>query len=126
MDYNQLVIVRHTTNFEAMVSFYRDGLGLDVVESWDDPGNRGVVLAATGAMSGVHLEVLDLNNLTVPDTAPVNLELSFRFEDVTAWHDELVARGVAIARGLEDAPWGKRSFGVDDPDGLRIWCHQDL
>jgi hypothetical protein len=33
---------------------------------------------------------------------------------------------VTIARGLEDAPWGHRSFGIDDPDGFRIWYYQDL
>jgi len=28
--------------------------------------------------------------------------------------------GVPIARGIEDTPWSHRSFGVDDPNGLRI------
>jgi uncharacterized glyoxalase superfamily protein PhnB len=37
-----------------------------------------------------------------------------------------MARGVRIARGLEDAPWGHRSFRVDDPAGFRIWYYQDM
>jgi uncharacterized glyoxalase superfamily protein PhnB len=28
---------------------------------------------------------------------------------------------VTIVREVKDEPWGHRSFGVDDPDGLRIW-----
>lgn len=126
MKFNQLTIIRHTANFEAMLSFYQDGLGLDVVEAWNKPNNRGAVLSAAGAMSGVRLEVLDLDNLAVPDMAPANLDLSFYVDDATAWHDELAARDVAIARGLEDVPWGLRSFGVDDPDGLRIWFQQEI
>jgi hypothetical protein len=39
---------------------------------------------------------------------------------------ELIQRGIPIVRGLEDAPWGHRSFGIDDPDGLRIWYYQDM
>ena len=40
--------------------------------------------------------------------------------------DALVEAGAAVVRGLEDTPWGHRSFGLDDPDGLRIWLVQDL
>ena len=40
--------------------------------------------------------------------------------------DQLSERGVIVACGLEDAPWGHRSFGIDDPDGFRIWFYQDM
>ena len=52
--------------------------------------------------------------------------LSIEVNDVDAWHDQLVQSGVTIARALENAPWGHRSFGIDDPDGFRIWYYQDL
>jgi uncharacterized glyoxalase superfamily protein PhnB len=51
--------------------------------------------------------------------------LSLEVEDVDRWHGQLIGAGVSIARGLEDAPWGHRSFGVDDPGGFRIWIYQD-
>lgn len=39
---------------------------------------------------------------------------------------QLEVSGARIARGLEDTPWGHRSFGLDDPGGLRIWIVEDL
>jgi uncharacterized glyoxalase superfamily protein PhnB len=72
------------------------------------------------------IEVLELGQEAVPNTKPVNVVLSMEVEDVDKWHDELTERGVIIMRGLEDAPWGHRSFGVDDPDGFRIWYYQDM
>ena len=61
-----------------------------------------------------------------PGVKPVNVVLSIEVNVVDEWHDELIKRGITIARGLEDAPWGHRSFGIDDPDGFRIWYYQDM
>jgi uncharacterized glyoxalase superfamily protein PhnB len=52
--------------------------------------------------------------------------LSIEVTAVDEWHDQLLARGEIIARGLENAPWGHRSFGIDDLDGFRIWYYQDM
>jgi catechol 2,3-dioxygenase-like lactoylglutathione lyase family enzyme len=39
-------------------------------------------------------------------------------------HDELVARGVAVSRPLEERPWGTTDFYVEDPDGY-ILCFSE-
>ena len=48
----QVSIVRRTKNYEAMVSFYRDGLGMKVTEQWDEPDNRGTLLSFGGKAVG--------------------------------------------------------------------------
>jgi uncharacterized glyoxalase superfamily protein PhnB len=122
----QVSIVRHTKNYEAMVAFYRDRLGMSIKQAWDDPGNRGTLLSIGGKTANTVVEVIELGDEAVPGVKPVNLVLSVEVSEVDTWHDELIDRGVAIARDLEDAPWGHRSFGIDDPDGLRIWYYQDM
>ena len=122
----QVSIVRHTKNYDAMVSFYRDGLGMKITEQWDEPGNRGTLLAFGGKVENTVIEVIELGNEVVPGEKPVNVVLSIEVDNADAWHDELVEREIPIARGLEDAPWGHRSFGIDDPDGFRIWYYHDL
>jgi len=62
----------------------------------------------------------------VPEVNSVNVVLIIEVLRVNEWHNKLAERGGIIARVLEDAPWGHRSFGIDDPDGLRIWYYQDL
>ena len=82
----QVSIVRHTKNYEAMLEFYRDNLGMQITEEWDEPDDRGTLLAFDGKAGSTVIEVID----------------------------------------LEDAPWGHRSFGIDDPDGFRIWFYHDM
>jgi len=122
----QVSIVRHTRNYEAMLEFYRDGLGMKVTEEWNEPENRGTLLAFGEKAGNSVIEVIDLKNEAVPDIKPVNVVLSVEVEDADSLHDELIMRGISIARGLEDASWGHRSFGIDDPDGFRIWFYHDL
>ena len=122
----QVSIVRHTKNYEAMVQFYRDGLGMGITQSWEEPGNRGTLLSFGGKTTNSVIEVLELGDEAVPGVKPINVVLSIEVSAVDEWHDRLMDRGVAIARGLEDAAWGHRSFGIDDPDGFRIWYYQDM
>jgi catechol 2,3-dioxygenase-like lactoylglutathione lyase family enzyme len=121
MEIGTFNVIRHTVNFDAMSRFYSQGLGMSPIEEWDRPHSRGVVYAAHEASSVATIEVLQLGDLCVPGVAPVNIELVLYVDDARAVQDELRGRGVTIARELKDEPWGHRSFGVDDPDGLRIW-----
>jgi uncharacterized glyoxalase superfamily protein PhnB len=120
-----LNIVRHTRNYKAMLRFYQDRLGMKPVASWDEPGNRGTLLTPGGQVANAVIEIIELGREAVPGAKPVNVVLSIQVPDVDGWHDHLVAAGVVIERALEDAPWGHRSFGVDDPDGFRIWFYED-
>jgi len=122
----QVSIVRHTKNYDAMVEFYRDRLGMSVKESWDHPDNRGTLLSFGGQASNTVIEVIQLGDEAVPGVKPVNVVLSIEVSAADEWHDQFVERGISIARGLEDAPWGHRGFGIDDPDGFRIWYYQDM
>jgi catechol 2,3-dioxygenase-like lactoylglutathione lyase family enzyme len=121
-----LTVLRHTLNFDAMCRFYGGALGMAVVDSWDRPDSRGSVFAPQGAVANTTIEVLELGDVCVEGVAPVNVVLTLFVDDATVVHDELDRAGVGITRGLEDAPWGHRSFGIDDPDGLRIWIVEVL
>ncbi len=121
-----LSVVRHTRNYEAMVRFYQVRLGMAVTLSWEEPGNRGTLLAPGGRVENGVIEVIELGQEAVPGGKPLNVAVSIEVEDVDGWHDRLAAAGVPIARKLEDAPWGHRSFGVDDPDGFRLWFYADV
>lgn len=119
-------VVRHTKNYTTMVTFYRDSLGMKITQQWDEPDNRGTLLAFGGKAENTVIEIIELGNEAVPGVKPVNIVLSIEVDDADSWHDELVKRGIPIVRGLEDAPWMHRSFGIDDPDGFRIWYYHDM
>ena len=121
-----LTVLRHTVNYEAMCRFYGDALGMSVIERLEAPESRGSVFAPPGAVTNASIEVLELGDVCVEGVAPVNVVLTLFVDDARLVHDELLGVGMVIARGLEDTPWGHRSFGIDDPDGLRIWVVQVL
>ena len=126
MEIGTLTVLRHTVNFESMRHFYGEVLGMTTVEQWDRPESRGAVFAPQGAPRNATVEVLELGDVCLPGVAPVNVVLTLFVEDAQAALDQLRDVGVVIARGLEDTPWRHRSFGIDDPDGLRIWIVQVL
>lgn len=126
MNILQVSIARHTRNYETLTSFYHDILGMEVTFTWDEPDNRGTLLAFGGEAGNTVVEVIELGNEAVPGAEPVNIALSIEVDDVDAWQKKLLEQNINIARKLEDAPWGHRSFGIDDPDGFRIWYYQDM
>ncbi len=43
MSIHVLRVVRRTADFDAMLHFYRDLLGMTPVSNWDRPGDRGAI-----------------------------------------------------------------------------------
>jgi hypothetical protein len=83
----QLVsIVRHTHNYDAMLGFYRDSLGMDIKQAWNEPNNRGTVLWFDETKSNAAIEVVELWQEAVPGGKPVNLVLSIEIDKVDEWN----------------------------------------
>jgi catechol 2,3-dioxygenase-like lactoylglutathione lyase family enzyme len=103
-------------DYEASVAFYRDGLELPVIGSWD----RGLAERGTlfQAASGI-IEVLAL----APGeeyTPPQGVELAYEVDDVDRWHRRVQKKGLSIRGELADKPWGHRTFSLTDPDGNKV------
>lgn len=109
-----------------MRKFYEEILGMNAVREWDRGSNDRGVLLSPGDLSGNALiEIIQLNDVAVPNApAPMNIELSLEVEDVNAVYEHLKKHKMPIARKLMEDPWGHSSFGLDDPEGLRLWVYQ--
>lgn len=103
-------------DYEAAVDFYRDGLELPVVGSWDQgPAQRGTLFQAA---SGI-IEVL----ARTPGRECVSLqggELAYEVNDVDEWYRRVQEKGLPVRGELADKPWGHRSFSITDPDGIKL------
>ena len=103
-------------DYEAAATFYRDGLGLPVVDSWDrGPAERGMLFQAG---SGI-IEILALAS----GEEGVSLqggELAYEVDDVDEWYRRIQEKGLSIRGELADKPWGHRTFSVTDPDGIKV------
>ncbi|HET6650807.1 MAG TPA: VOC family protein [Candidatus Limnocylindria bacterium] len=114
-DVEQLVVVITTAAFDASLAFYRDVIGLEVVEEWTDAGH-GATLSAGGP---ARVELIDL-----PERAQrVNTDSLFIGLQVSAIegiHERAAAAGVEIVREPADRPWGGRGLVIRDPNGVAL------
>jgi catechol 2,3-dioxygenase-like lactoylglutathione lyase family enzyme len=108
-------------DIEAMLAFWRDGLGLAVVQDWDGPDGRGVVLAAGRAT----LELLDrtharhVERIEAGGGEPEPVRLAAAVADAAAAAERLVAQG---GRALAPVrmPWGDLNVRVIAPEGPQL------
>jgi catechol 2,3-dioxygenase-like lactoylglutathione lyase family enzyme len=110
----EFVVVLTTAAFDASLGFYRDVIGLEVVEEWTDAGH-GAVLSAGGP---ARVELIDLR-----DSARVETESMFiglKVSDIDPVYERAVAGGHEIVRQPADRPWGGRGFVVRDPNGVAL------
>ena len=117
----QVRVARPTDRLEEVVRFYREGLGLRVLGSFEGhAGYDGVMLGLPGA--GCHLE-FTRHAEGSPCPAPTKDNLLVLYvEDRAA-----VLRGVERLRAIgcepvepENPYWAEKGFTFEDPDGWRV------
>jgi catechol 2,3-dioxygenase-like lactoylglutathione lyase family enzyme len=109
-------------DYEAALRFYRDALGLPVVESWDGPSGRGAVMdAGRATIEVLSPEQSDLVERVEAGGArpdPVRLALEVRDSEATA--RALVDAGAQAVAEPVTTPWSHRNVRVRAPHGLQL------
>ncbi|MBI5668855.1 MAG: VOC family protein [Chloroflexi bacterium] len=112
-------------DFDRLIAFYRDGLGLEPGDLWTDNG-RGQIFSAGRAM----LEVLDPTHAASVDRIevgqPVSGPIRFAFEvpDVAAALERALQYGATLVHEPVLTPWNHLNARVQSPDGLQITLFQ--
>ena len=112
---DELVFVVSTGHYDASLAFYRDVIGLDVVEEWTEFGH-GAVLSG-GGVARVELIELEVPDDPLPRHAPF---LGLKVTEVDAIHERAFAANAPILSPLQERPWGGRGFAVQDPNGIGV------
>jgi len=113
----QLRVARHTEQLDALVRFYRDGLGLKELGGFaDHDGYEGVFLEVPGTRA--HLELTAGGVHAAPVPHPESLLVLYL-------GDEDAVRTVAARLPVEPvAPanpyWAQHGLTFEDPDGFRV------
>ncbi len=109
-----------TNNFDDMVTFFRDTIGLDVALTMDEYvefKHNGIRFALTKS-SVMHQ--FTKHDSYAEKKAGQALELAFKVDTPaevdTAYH-ELLEKGAAAITPPADMPWGQRAAFFADPDG---------
>jgi uncharacterized glyoxalase superfamily protein PhnB len=117
-----------TSQYEATVAFYRDGLELPMVGSWDrNSEDRGTLFAAASGMIEVQMlpkstEASDHWDHRPPQGASIVIEV----DDVEKEYQLAFEKGLPIKQKLTDQEWGHRSFCVLEPNGLTLYLFSNI
>jgi catechol 2,3-dioxygenase-like lactoylglutathione lyase family enzyme len=113
----QLRVARHTGQLDALVRFYRDGVGLKELGGFEDhDGYAGVFLEVPG--TGAHLELTAGGVHGAPVPHPESLLVLYL-------GDEDAVRTVAARLAVEPVTpanpyWARHGLTFEDPDGFRV------
>jgi lactoylglutathione lyase len=109
-------------NYHEAVAFYRDVLGLPLLESWDEPGGSGAVLDAGRAtlelLSVPQAELVDEVEVGSRVAGPVRIALEVADSAETA--RRLVTGGAEALAEPVVTPWRHRNVRVRAPDGMQL------
>jgi catechol 2,3-dioxygenase-like lactoylglutathione lyase family enzyme len=122
----ELRVALTTADFDRIVRFYSDGLGLQPAAVWNNDGGRAMVLELGRAT----LELFDKTQAEVIDgleagrrvSGPIRLAL--QVPDLGAAMDRLLAHGGTLVHPPVQTPWGDHNVRLQDPDGLQITLFQ--
>ncbi|CAM3379909.1 VOC family protein [Corallococcus sp. ZKHCc1 1396] len=121
MDTVKLRVARPTRDLDAVVHFYRDGLGFEVLGRFEDhAGFDGVMLGHPGAP--YHLEFTVERGHEAPRAPTEEHLLVFYVPDTEAWAEQVRRMEAAsfVAVPSRNPYWDAHGRTFEDPDGYRV------
>ena len=122
----ELRVALTTRDYERLVKFYCDGLGLEPAAIWNNDGGQALLLE----MGKATLELFDERQADIIDELEAGRRLSgqIRFAlqvpDLSAATQRLIAHGATLVHEPVMTPWGDTNVRLQDPDGMQITLFQ--
>lgn len=122
----ELRVALTTGDYERLVKFYSEGLGIEPAAIWNNDGGRALVLA----MGKATLELFDEKQAEVIDQLEAgrrvsgHIRFALQVSDLQAAMERLLAHGATLVHGPVRTPWGDYNVRLQDPDGMQITLFQ--
>ena len=121
-----LRVARPTDNIDALLHFYRDGMGFELLSRFEGHnGFDGIILGGRGAP--YHLEFTRAHGHTAGRAPTQDNLLVFYLPDATAYgeaRDRMQAAGYAPVKSFNPW-WDAEGVTFEDPDGYRVVFYND-
>lgn len=122
----ELRVALTTGDYERLVKFYCDGLGLEPAQFWNNGQGRALILD----MGRATLEIFDEPQAETIDQIEAGQRLSgpvrfaLQVPDLKAAMERLLANGATLVHPPVTTPWGDYNVRLQDPDGMQITLFQ--
>ena len=122
MAVHELRVALTVDDYERTLWFYRDVLGLPLVETWEDADGSGAALdvgrATLEVLSTSHADMVD--RIEVGEPIGTRVRLALEVDDAAEIAEKLVAAGAELVGGPVVTPWAHRNVRLRDPDGMQL------
>ena len=122
----ELRVALTTGDYERLVKFYCDGLGIEPAAIWNNDGGRALMLN----MGNATLELFDEKQAEVIDQMEAGRRISgqvrfaLQVPDLNAAMERLLAHGATLVHPPVMTSWGDYNVRLQDPDGMQITLFQ--
>ena len=121
----ELRVALTTSDYDALVRFYTEGLGLEPAALWADAG-KAMLLELGRATIEIfdedHAEEVDRIEVGQRVSGPVRFAI--QVPDVDAALKRVLAYGGTLVHEPVMTPWGDYNARVQSPDGLQVTLFQ--
>jgi catechol 2,3-dioxygenase-like lactoylglutathione lyase family enzyme len=123
---SELRVALTTADYERLVKFYCDGLGIQPAQIWNNGAGHGLVLELGSAA----LEIFDeaqaetVDQIEAGQRVSGQIRFALRVPDLKAAMERLLAHGATLVHPPVVTPWGDTNVRLQDPDGMQITLFQ--
>ncbi|NLF79207.1 MAG: VOC family protein [Chloroflexi bacterium] len=122
----ELRVALTVEDYQRVVSFYQDGLGLDPAALWTNEHGQALIFE----MGRGTLEIFDVPHARSVDEIEVGrpvsgaIRFALQVPDLDAALERVLAWGATLVNEPITTPWGHRNARLQSPDGLQITLYQ--
>jgi catechol 2,3-dioxygenase-like lactoylglutathione lyase family enzyme len=123
---SELRVAVTTSDYERLVRFYCDGLGLEPAQIWNNGEGHALILD----MGHATLEIFDeaqaqtIDQLEAGKRISGQIRFALQVPDLQAAMQRLLANGATLVHAPVMTPWGDYNVRLQDPDGMQITLFQ--
>jgi len=118
----ELRIALTVGDYGKSLAFYRNVLGLSLIQEWPSEEGHGAILSLKNAT----LEILDKTHAAWVDKMEAGRRVSgqvrvaAQFQDLAAAMEAAMAAGARLVRGPVETPWKDLNARLVGPDGIQM------
>jgi catechol 2,3-dioxygenase-like lactoylglutathione lyase family enzyme len=122
----ELRVAVTTSDYDRLVKFYCDGLGIKPAAIWNNDPGKAMMLdmghAALEIFDEAQAETIDRLEAGRRVSGPIRFAL--QVPDLEAAMGRLIAHGATLVHPPVMTPWGDTNARLQDPDGMQITLFQ--
>jgi catechol 2,3-dioxygenase-like lactoylglutathione lyase family enzyme len=123
---HELRVALTTSDYERLVKFYCDGLGIEPAAIWNNGQGQALVLNLGNAT----LEIFDeaqaetIDQIEVGGRISGQIRFALQVPDLKVAMERLLTHGATLVHPPIMTPWGDYNVRLQDPDGMQITLFQ--